>query len=292
MAYVKLRRRVTPYRVNTPAAVRHWWDTSTEAAALLVLAAEVDGRIVGTGQVSLNTWTSERGAASAFVMVDPAQTGRGIGGALYDALLAHLSAHGAHQVQGWAVDDPKTAGWCQRRGLTHTRDMRYAQLDLTDLHALPEPPALPAGANIASWSEIGPVGVHQVDAAATIDEPNDVPVDAMPYDEWLAEIWQGPETDLDASTVVLVDGAPAAYSLVEADHDTHRMWSGGTGTLLEHRGRGLARIAKSVALRRAAAAGITAAYTSNDKANAPMLAVNAWLGYRACGTELSYSRRI
>ncbi|MGA8117506.1 MAG: GNAT family N-acetyltransferase [Actinocatenispora sp.] len=291
-AYVDLRRQVTPYRVTTPDAVRHWWRTATDAAGLLVLVAELDGVIVGAGQASLDTWTSERGAASVFVMVDPARRGRGVGGALHDALLAHLRGRGADQVRGWAVDEPESVGWCERRGLTHTRDLRFSWLDLTDLDALPEAPPLPAGVTIAPWAEVGSAAVHFVDAAATTDEPNDVTVDAMSYDEWVTEIWEAPETDLDTSVAVLVDGTVAAYTLVEADHGSHRIWSGGTGTLREHRGRGLARIAKSAALRRAAGAGVTAAYTSNDEENRPMLAVNAWLGYRACGTELSFGRRI
>ncbi len=292
MAYVELRTRVTPYRVTTPAAVRHWWHTTTGAAALRVLVAERDGEILGIGQASLDTWTSERGAASLFVMVDPAWRGRGVGGALYDALVEHLRGHDAQHLRGWAVDDPATVRWCEQRDLAHTRDMRYSWLDLSDLAALPDIPPMPTGVTVASWAEVGPTAVHFVDAAATTDEPNDVPVDAMPYDEWFAEIWQGPESDLGASTVVLVDGKAAAYALIEADHATHRIWSGGTGTLRGHRGRGLAKLAKSVALRRAAEAGATAAYTSNDEANQPMLAINAWLGYRPCGTELSYGCRL
>jgi len=288
--FVELRRRVTPYRVTTPDAVRHWWQTSADAAGLLVLAAELDGEIVGTGQASLDTWTSERGAASGFVMVDPTRRGQGIGSALYDALLEHLRGLGAERIQGWAVQDPDAVGWCERRGLTHTRDLRFSRLDLTDLDALPELPPMPAGACVAPWTEVGPAAVHHVCAAATADEPNDVAVDAMPYDEWVAEIWEAPETDLDNSTVVVVDGTTVAYTLIEADHGSHRIWSGGTGTLRAHRGRGLARIAKSAALRRAAESGVTAAYTSNDEANQPMLAVNTWLGYRPCGTELLYSR--
>jgi hypothetical protein len=53
------------------------------------------------------------------------------------------------------------------------------------------------------------------------------------------------------------------------------------------RGRGLAKLAKSVAPHRARDAGLTRAYTSNDEVNAPMLAVNGWLGYRPVGAEVS-----
>jgi RimJ/RimL family protein N-acetyltransferase len=64
-------------------------------------------------------------------------------------------------------------------------------------------------------------------------------------------------------------------------------WSGGTGTLPAQRGRGLAKLAKSVALRRAAR-GIAVASTNNNATNRPMLAVNEWLGYRPCATDWSY----
>jgi hypothetical protein len=39
-------------------------------------------------------------------------------------------------------------------------------------------------------------------------------------------------------------------------------------------------VVKWAALRAAADAGLTAAYTANSEENQPMLAVNRWLGYR------------
>jgi RimJ/RimL family protein N-acetyltransferase len=57
-----------------------------------------------------------------------------------------------------------------------------------------------------------------------------------------------------------------------------------TATVPEHRGRGLARLAKITALRRA---GARFAYTGNDESNLPMLAVNTRLGYRPVATQWS-----
>ena len=59
-----------------------------------------------------------------------------------------------------------------------------------------------------------------------------------------------------------------------------------------YRGRGLAKLVKSVARRHCFAAGITSAYTSNDDENVPMLAVNNWLGYRRVQTELALVRTL
>jgi GNAT superfamily N-acetyltransferase len=287
-AYAALRRVVSPYEVVTPVGVRHGWQTATEAAKLLVLVAELDGEVVGAGRAGFKTWTSEVGAASTLVLVHPGHRGRGIGGRLYDAAEEHLRDHGAKRTMAWVVNEPESLAWCARRGFVRSHELRYSKLDLTDLGALPPTPPLPDGVTVATFAETGPEALYPVDAATVLDEPGDVTSDAVSYEDWLTDIWQGPENDYEASTVVLVDGVPAAYTLVETDHETHRMWSGGTGTVREHRGRGLAKIAKSIALRRAAEAGITVAYTSNDEVNQPMLAINEWLGYRACATQWSY----
>jgi hypothetical protein len=42
---------------------------------------------------------------------------------------------------------------------------------------------------------------------------------------------------------------------------------------------------KCAALRRAAEAGVTGAFTANYDGNEPMLAVNNWLGYRRTATH-------
>jgi GNAT superfamily N-acetyltransferase len=89
------------------------------------------------------------------------------------------------------------------------------------------------------------------------------------------------------SQVALVDGVAAAYTFVEANLETGRCWSGGTATLPAYRSRGLAKVLKSVALRKAAAAGITNAITANDYTNGPMLAINDWLGYQEIDSEVS-----
>jgi predicted acetyltransferase len=53
----------------------------------------------------------------------------------------------------------------------------------------------------------------------------------------------------------------------------------GTGVIREFRGKGLGLLMKQHSLTRAATAGITRVITANDDTNAPMLAINAHLGY-------------
>ncbi|EST39756.1 hypothetical protein N566_00155 [Streptomycetaceae bacterium MP113-05] len=91
--------------------------------------------------------------------------------------------------------------------------------------------------------------------------------------------------------MVLVEGEVAAYSVAQVD-GRDRYWSGMTGTRRAHRGRGLARLAKTEALRRARDRGYRHAFTGNDADNQPMLAVNERLGYRPAGSEWRYTKRL
>jgi hypothetical protein len=63
-----------------------------------------------------------------------------------------------------------------------------------------------------------------------------------------------------------------------------------TGTHAQYRGQGLAKVVKTNCLHAAAAAGITMAYTVNHEVNAPMLAINNWLGYRRVASHTGMVR--
>ncbi|NUT33682.1 MAG: GNAT family N-acetyltransferase [Hamadaea sp.] len=292
VAFTDLRTLVTPYQVYTPERIHHIWQVTPAHAYAQKLVAEVDGQIVAAGRASFNTWTSEEGVASLTVMVHPDHRRRGIGAQLHRELTDHLLGHGARKIEAWGEDETDVPGFAERRGYERTFELRYSKLDLTDLAALPPIPDVAPGVTAVAFSAVEPEAVFAVDAASVVDEPGNSAADALDYEEWRTGVWDSPSIDKEASTLVLVDGVPAAYTNVEVDRRTRRMWSNGTGVLREHRGKGLAKLAKAVAVRRAAERGVTAAYTSNDEVNKPMLAVNTWLGYQYAATQYSYLRTV
>jgi GNAT superfamily N-acetyltransferase len=79
--------------------------------------------------------------------------------------------------------------------------------------------------------------------------------------------------------------------MIRVDRPSGRAHNNLTGTLRAYRSRGLATVLKSHSLHRAAALGVTIAVTDNDETNAPMLAVNAKLGYRPFARRLVWERR-
>lgn len=280
-AVVALRAIVHPYLVSQVAATRQLITDPVPGTDWRGFVAVAGSQPVGWVAGSRNITTSEADFGEiAHLQVHPDHRGRGAGSALFDAVWQHLRDLGIRRVRTWCPE--QSLDFARRRGFTPSRRMRYAALGL-----LPPPPAppVPHDVRLVAVSELDPGDLYEADVAASADEPGDVPVDAMTYRTWRRDVWDDAGLDHELSVAAVVDARVAAFSLVRRDGG--RMWSDFTATVPRHRGRGLARLVKTVALRRAAADGAVEAYTSNDESNAPMLAINARLGYRPVATQLS-----
>lgn len=84
-----------------------------EAADVVILVAEQDGRVVGYSYAGVEGrhYVSLRGPAGVLhdIVVDPAHGGRGIGQKLLDATLAALEARGTPQVVLWTAERNEAA---------------------------------------------------------------------------------------------------------------------------------------------------------------------------------------
>ncbi|MBC6447843.1 GNAT family N-acetyltransferase [Actinokineospora sp. HBU206404] len=255
----------------------------TPAQRGAIWVACLDDAVVGWAACGLNSWTSQAGVGFLNLHVHPAHRRAGIGSSLLSRTDGHLADIGAKRVEVFAAAD--SVDFAVAQGFAPAREMRYASLDP---RFVPRCPPSPAGVEVVSIAAVDPRLVYDADTAASLDEPNFAPIDSFDYDEWLTEVWSAPMLDHDLSTAAMVDGKVACFTAVQTDGD--RAWSGMTGTVRGHRGRGLARLVKSTALARAATAGIVRASTSMDARNAPMLAVNHWLGYRQVATRIGLIR--
>ncbi|WP_215450761.1 GNAT family N-acetyltransferase [Streptomyces sp. ATCC 21386] len=289
-AFADVRRRALPYMVSTAASLLHDATLAPPEAHHQQLVAEADGEVIGTAQLSIAHDSPVPGQGDINVYVHPAHVRRGAGALLARTAEERLTAVGARRLLSWVLDTPDNRAFAERRGYTQSRSAHFLRLDLAH-GTLPPLSSPPPGVELRTAADFAddPRPLFDLDAETTADEPGDVDAELDDYGQWVEEIYGHPLLDHALSTVVVVDGTPAAFTAVHTD-GRDRYFTVMTGTARAFRGRGLAKLAKNDSLHRARAAGCTEAFTGNDAGNDPMLAVNKWFGYEVCATEVRYVR--
>lgn len=277
-AVVALRAEVYPYLVRGVAATRRMIERSgADGHALYV--AEASGEVVGWTAAYRSGADPGLGEVS-LLHVHPRHRRQGIGSALLDAARTHLAVIGVDRLRTFV--SAGSLDFARRRGFKPSREVRYSGLAL---RPPPSPVPVPADVRLGPLTALEPGEFHGAYLAAAADEPGDVPADTADFARWRADVWDDPGLDRALSTVAVVAGAVASFTLVQVDRD--RMWSDMTASVPAYRGRGLAHLVKVAALNRAARCGVRTAYTATDESNVPMLAVNSRLGYRPVGAQWS-----
>ena len=266
----------TAYLVVTRAEVAHKVATSATPGRGTFAAVDA-GELVGWAMASLIAG-SDPLHAELSLLVRPDQRGRGIGTKLLEATHRDLRSAGATTARVFA--DPATAEWAARWGYRQTRQVHYAGIDP---RKAPEVPGVPTRVELVPLTDVDPRQLYVADQVAQRTKPGDAKITSRPYDDWLAGVWRSPYLRPDLSVAALYEDHVVSFTLSLGDRT--RIWSKMTATMPEYRGRGLAKLVKSAALHRAAAAGVEGAYTANYDGNAPMLAVNDWLGYDRVATH-------
>jgi GNAT superfamily N-acetyltransferase len=271
-------------RVVSPAGVLHMRRTRPERGRMIDLVAEIDDAVVAAGACGLNVSTKTKGAAWAFVTVDSRTRRQGIGDALVTKLLEHLKGLGATKATSFFRWTEEGERWATVRGWSR---LLGGPLIAVDPRTVAEP-SIPIGYRCVPMNQVAPEAVYEAVRAAALDEPTPIRHDDIRLDDFLRE-WNEPDADLQSSTAVLDEGGSVvAFTFLNVAGE--RAQHGFTGTVQEHRGRGLATAAKRWALRTAAVRGVTRVTTSNAEENAAMRAINRKLGFEPIGEHVIFGR--
>ncbi|MFE6285080.1 GNAT family N-acetyltransferase [Streptomyces sp. NPDC057877] len=290
--FTHVRHLALPYMLSTPASVAHSVTHAHPDAHYLALVAERHGEVIGTAQAGLAHESPEPGQGYVNVYVHPEHTRRGAGSLLVRTAEEHLAAYGATRLHSWVLDAPGNRAFAEAHGYRASRSAHFLRLDLAH-GTLPPRQDPPPGVELRTAADYAsdPRPMFELDAETSSDEPSDIDVEFTDYEAWLTETWRHPLLDLELTSVAVVDGRPAAFSVAYTDGGS-RYATAMTGTARAFRGRGLAKLAKNDSLHRARAAGYTEAFTGNDAGNEPMLAINKWFGYDICATEVRHVREL
>ncbi|MEW2397652.1 GNAT family N-acetyltransferase [Streptomyces sp. NPDC046862] len=291
-AFARVRRLALPVLISTAESVVHDIGHAHPDAHYQLLVAEEDGELIGTVQMGIAHDSPLPGQGYLNVYVHPERLRRGAGTLLTRTAEERLAKVGATALFCWVLDTPDNRAFAERHGYSASRSSRFLSLDLAH-GTLPPLAAAPPGVELRSAADFAddPRPLFALDAETTADEPSDIDAELDDYEQWLRETWHHPLLDQELTTVAVVDGTPAAFTAARTD-GRGRYFTAMTGTARAFRGRGLAKLAKNASLHRARAAGCTEAFTGNDASNGPMLAINKWLGYEVCTTEVRYVREL
>lgn len=281
-----MRQRAWPESIITEEGMRHVLAAVPARAEQAMFAFEERGEILGWATSGRSWWHPDPDAGILSISVDPSRRGEGIGSALAEAADDHLRRLSVRTTLSRSLDEPAARALARRRGFAQVATMTVSGVDPRTV----EPRPVPVGVELVALADLDdPVPVYELDLEVSRDIPNEE-YDAISLEDWAAEFWRTPMVDADASLVALVEGDLAGVTMIRVDRPSGRAQNNLCGVRRPHRGRGLALLLKSHSLRRAAELGATIALTDNDETNAPMLAVNARLGYRPYARRLSWER--
>jgi GNAT superfamily N-acetyltransferase len=284
-ALTQLIRETQPTAVINVASYVHRLRTLPERARLRQWVAEADGRVVGRADCWLTLFAEQPGSGELQLAVREDQRRRGIGSALYDVAVAYLATLSVDRLLTTFHENAAGVRFADARGFVQVRAETESELDPRAVSQRPS-------GDVRPFSSIDPRLAYEIDMEATHDMPATEPFAGMSYEEWEDHVLRHPLFTTEGSFVAFDGSDAAAVSLLTVDHDTGRASSMFTGTRAAYRGRGHAVAVKLASIEWAAANGLTKLVTYNDATNAPMLAINARLGYRFAGRRVEYLKAL
>jgi GNAT superfamily N-acetyltransferase len=295
----------TPDDPHDGAMVAFWWTHEPGVEKYVRLAAERDGAIQLLIEANHNRWEADAPRFGwARVSLHPAEwTERVYRGAMdiaeswlrsagcevsvanvredFDKELAVLEAMGYREVRRqryWELDlvahrDQLLAAAEQCRA-----DMRRQGISLLTLDLDPDPGALKS--------------VYELDLKTSEDIPTTVPLPVPTYEEWVAMYFENPGILKGRFWVARMGDSIVGMSLIEYPPGRGVPSTEYTAVSRSVRGRGIGRALKYETVAQAIALGATRLRTDNDAENAPILRINAEMGYRPTTPHIELHRHL
>jgi len=187
-------------------------------------------------------------------------------------------------------DQPALQELLAGRGYVERRRSRSWELDLVAgrdrllaAHLQTSRRMRDAGIAVATWDRLTDPDklrkLHALMEGSIQDVPTTAPHVMEPLETFRAWIEGSPEVRPDRIWVALHEGEIVGVSWLEYPVSYGNVWTAYTGTARSVRGQGVARALKHETVVQAIALGVRRVRTNNDAENAPILKLNAEMGY-------------
>jgi hypothetical protein len=282
---------VHPDDPEDPLLMRHWWSVVDLGSTHERYVALRDGDPVGFAAMRHTSWdrTRKRFAGLQADLLPELRTAERLAGLLH-AVERRAAEDGAHTITAWAWEtDRLRIDVLRERGFREERRERFWELDLTAnrerLLAMAEDSRRrmrEAGIRLLTLDrDEDPARYRKLwgmSNEAGKDVPTTVPHTPWPFEKF--ERWlTSPGIREDRVWIARLDDAIVGVSILSYPPLRGVVVTEWTGTARSVRGRGVARALKCESVLQAISLGVPRVRTDNDGQNAPILHINATMGY-------------
>ncbi len=283
-----------------PVLTRYEWETPEPGTNTERWIAEADGRPVGYAMLFRPDW-SQMTDRDSIAWVGWLPESDSILPELIESLEGRARAQGGKRLQVFCGEDEAAiTAALTAAGYRLDTTAKVWELDLQKnrdrVLALTE---TSRAAMAAQGIRLIPLSEHAVEDPlwalyeAHTDSRVDMPRshEMMPVSYDVYRTWFGsPDRRADRIWIALDGDRVVGMSFLRFPPAGGRVWTGFTGTVRSHRGRGIARAVKMETLAQAIELGVGSVRTDNDERNAPMLHINEELGYTSLPAYADYEK--
>lgn len=278
------------------ADIRAWLAGANPQTVFSAVIAD-DG--LAYADVYRQPWHPE-GEYAGRVLVAPSRRGQGLGTELFGHVVDFASGHGGTLLTGRVREnDADGRRFAERHGFTVRQHKFESIVDLSTLAATAMAEPDPPGVTVRTMDTIGDTEenrreVWRLNEETFADEPSQAGAQPRTYEQFVSQLfetgWWRPEEQFIA---VDQDGHWIGLATLRHRPATNSFYTVYTGVGRAYRGRGVASALKRATLRYALEHRNAAfVNTTNDSANAAMLAVNRRFGFRPQPGVLLFARAI
>jgi mycothiol synthase len=280
-----------PDEPEDPASWRHWWATDDPTwthERFIVLRDETP---IGFARHGHAPWDQmkKRYGRIGFELLPAERTDAQLG-TVFDAMEERAQAAGTRIFAAYAREDDEWLGrWLVARGYREERRSKAWELDLVaqrqkieEMAAESRAKMRAAGITIQTIDQDDDTEkfhkIHEMSEEAASDVPTTIPHVRQAF-EVFARWFDAPTVRLDRMWIAREGDDIVGISVLAYPPTRGNVWTDWTGTARKVRGRGVARALKLETVTQAIALGVKSVRTENDGENAPILHLNAQMGY-------------
>ena len=247
---------------------------------------EAESTVLGMAELSVRPSTPIGWRDMKIIVAADAER-QGYGQALLTALLFETERQALIGLETSVRDTNEgSRAWLERRGFVFDFHRFESELDLRTFNASAFSDAVSRvqaqNIRFANRTELGSEvdlqKLHALDNRLFLDTPDAPGRTPLSFERFKRLITANPQITPESVLVALDDQQPIGMTIIMREDNS--FYTGMTGVIREYRGLGIALALKLLSIQYALEAGAVRMTTHNHSKNAPMIAVNAKLGYQ------------